>query len=175
MDVRQPMHSDHAKTLDSAALRREFLVDRVFDSIEQAQGELDAWVHDYNTARPHQALDMTSPAERFGLEPLARDERSVPVDAHEERRGQWVMRRVGSNSVVVSPVDVADGAYVAAGTALTADVEPGQIAIARGRQRNIDGWVARARPGTATAAAAEEARARHPAAHPPTTPEGDDQ
>ena len=82
---------------------------------------------------------------------------------------------VGSNSVVVSPVDVADGAYVAAGTALTADVEPGQIAIARGRQRNIDGWVARARPGTATAAAAEEARARHPAAHPPTTPEGDDQ
>ena len=65
---------------------------------------------------------------------------------------------VGSNSVVVSPVDVADGAYVAAGTALTSDVEPGQIAVARGRQRNVDGWVARARAGTATAAAAQEAR-----------------
>lgn len=30
MDVRQPIHSEHAKTLDSAALRREFLVDKVF-------------------------------------------------------------------------------------------------------------------------------------------------
>ena len=30
MDVRQPIHSEHAKTLDSASLRREFLVDKVF-------------------------------------------------------------------------------------------------------------------------------------------------
>ncbi len=66
---------------------------------------------------------------------------------------------VGSNSVIVAPVDIADGAYVAAGTALTQDVEPGQIAVARGRQRNIDGWVTRSRPGTATARAAEAARA----------------
>ena len=82
------------------SVRREFLADRVFDSIEQAQSELDAWVTDYNTSRPHQALDMASPAERFGLEPLARDRASVPVDAYEDRGGQWVLRRVGSNSVV---------------------------------------------------------------------------
>jgi bifunctional UDP-N-acetylglucosamine pyrophosphorylase/glucosamine-1-phosphate N-acetyltransferase len=66
---------------------------------------------------------------------------------------------VGSQTVVVSPVEVADGAYVAAGSALVGDVEPGQIAVARGRQRNIDGWVERARAGTATAAAAAAARA----------------
>ena len=30
MDVRQPIHSDHAKTLDSEALRRHFLVERLF-------------------------------------------------------------------------------------------------------------------------------------------------
>ena len=54
-------------------------------------------------------------------------------------------------------MNVADGAYVGAGSALTGDVEPGQIAVARGRQRNIDGWVARARAGTQTAKAAEEA------------------
>ncbi len=66
---------------------------------------------------------------------------------------------VGSHTVVVSPVDVADGAYVAAGSALTGDVLPGQIAVARGRQRNVDGWVARARAGTRTAEAAERARA----------------
>ena len=79
---------------------------------------------------------------------------------------------VGSHTVVISPVDVADGAYVGAGSALTGDVEPGQIAVARGRQRNIDGWVARARPGTATAAAAAEASARHPETEQATTPEG---
>jgi bifunctional UDP-N-acetylglucosamine pyrophosphorylase/glucosamine-1-phosphate N-acetyltransferase len=64
---------------------------------------------------------------------------------------------VGSATVVVSPVDIADGAYVAAGTALTADVDPGQIAVARTHQRNVDGWVERRRAGTRTAAAAAEA------------------
>jgi bifunctional UDP-N-acetylglucosamine pyrophosphorylase/glucosamine-1-phosphate N-acetyltransferase len=64
---------------------------------------------------------------------------------------------VGSNSVLVAPVTVADGAYVGAGSAVTEDVEPGQIAVARGRQRNIDGWVARARAGTKTAEAASAA------------------
>lgn len=84
---------------------------------------------------------------------------------------------VGSHTVVVSPVDVGDGAYVAAGSALVNDVEPGQIAVARGRQRNVDGWVARARPGTASAAAAAAAaRERHPQSEQqPSTPEGDDQ
>ncbi len=87
---------------------------------------------------------------------------------------------VGSNSVLVSPVEVADGAYVAAGSALTADVEPGQIAVSRARQRNIDGWVARKRAGTATAAAAAAASDQHdpdgseeaPARHTPSSSEG---
>ncbi|GGB82405.1 N-acetylglucosamine-1-phosphate uridyltransferase [Knoellia flava TL1] len=73
---------------------------------------------------------------------------------------------VGSDSVLIAPVDVADGAYVAAGSALTGDVEPGQIAVARGRQKNVDGWVARARAGTKTEAAAlaaTEAGTRHTA------------
>ncbi len=78
---------------------------------------------------------------------------------------------VGSHTVVISPVDVADGAYVAAGSALTQDVNPGEIAVARAKQRNVPGWVARARPGTRTAAAAEAAAAagtRH------TPSDGDD-
>lgn len=64
---------------------------------------------------------------------------------------------IGSDTVLIAPVDVADGAYVAAGSALTGDVEPGQIAVARGRQRNVDGWVSRARAGTATDTAAQVA------------------
>ena len=78
---------------------------------------------------------------------------------------------VGSHTVVISPVDVADGAYVAAGSALTQDVNPGEIAVARAKQRNVPGWVARARPGTRTAAAAEaaaQAGTRH------TPSDGDD-
>jgi bifunctional UDP-N-acetylglucosamine pyrophosphorylase/glucosamine-1-phosphate N-acetyltransferase len=66
---------------------------------------------------------------------------------------------VGSDTVLIAPVNIADGAYVGAGSALTGDVEPGQIAVARGRQRNIDGWVARQRAGTKTAKAAEDAQA----------------
>ena len=67
---------------------------------------------------------------------------------------------IGSDTVLIAPVNIADGAYVGAGSAITDDVEPGQIGMARGRQRNIDGWVARARAGTKTAKAAEEAAAR---------------
>jgi bifunctional UDP-N-acetylglucosamine pyrophosphorylase/glucosamine-1-phosphate N-acetyltransferase len=62
---------------------------------------------------------------------------------------------VGSNSVLVAPVEIGDGAYVAAGSAVTNKVEPGELAVARGKQRNIRGWVARRRAGSRTAAAAE--------------------
>jgi hypothetical protein len=82
------------------SLRREFLADRTFPSPGIAQAELDAWVTDYNTVRPHQALDMATPSERFGLGALAKDGSSVPVDEHEDHAGQWVLRRVGSNGVV---------------------------------------------------------------------------
>lgn len=64
---------------------------------------------------------------------------------------------VGSNSVLVAPVTVADGSYVAAGSALTDDVDPGQLAIARARQRNIPGWVETRRGDTRTWQAAREA------------------
>jgi transposase InsO family protein len=82
------------------SLRREFLADRTFESMETAQAALDAWVTDYNTRRPHQALDMATPAERFRLTPLAADASSIPVDEAEDHPGQWVLRRVASNGVV---------------------------------------------------------------------------
>jgi transposase InsO family protein len=82
------------------SLRREFLADRTFGSIEQAQAELDAWVEAYNTKRPHQALEMATPADRFRLAPISGDQASIPVDDGGDHRGQWVLRRVGSNGVV---------------------------------------------------------------------------
>jgi bifunctional UDP-N-acetylglucosamine pyrophosphorylase / glucosamine-1-phosphate N-acetyltransferase len=65
---------------------------------------------------------------------------------------------VGSNSVLAAPVEVADGAYIAAGSTITGDVGPGDLAVSRSRQRNVSGWVARKRPGTKTARAAEAAQ-----------------
>jgi transposase InsO family protein len=81
-------------------LRREFLDGRTFVSAEHAQAELDRWVQDYNTNRPHQALEMATPAERFRLQPLSSQAISVPVDEHDAQAGQWVLRRVASNGYV---------------------------------------------------------------------------
>ncbi|MCP3768893.1 bifunctional UDP-N-acetylglucosamine diphosphorylase/glucosamine-1-phosphate N-acetyltransferase GlmU [Streptomyces sp. MAR25Y5] len=65
--------------------------------------------------------------------------------------------KTGSDNMFVAPVTVGDGAYTAAGSVITKDVPPGSLAVARGQQRNIEGWVARKRPGSAAAKAAEEA------------------
>ena len=62
--------------------------------------------------------------------------------------------RTGADNMFVAPVSVGDGAYTAAGSVITQDVPAGAIAVARGRQRNVEGWVARRRPGTAAAEAA---------------------
>ena len=51
--------------------------------------------------------------------------------------------KVGSNSVLVAPVTVGQNASVAAGSVITKDVEPWDLAIARGRQTAIPGWVKR--------------------------------
>jgi Integrase core domain len=50
-------------------MRREFFTpkDRMFATIPQLQAALDAWVTEYNTARPHQACGRRPPAERFRL------------------------------------------------------------------------------------------------------------
>ncbi len=79
------------------SLRKEFLADRTFPSMQAAQEALDAWVEDYNRVRPHQALDMATPAERFRLTPPSPDQASVVLDPTEQHPGQWVLRRVGSN------------------------------------------------------------------------------
>jgi bifunctional UDP-N-acetylglucosamine pyrophosphorylase/glucosamine-1-phosphate N-acetyltransferase len=50
---------------------------------------------------------------------------------------------VGSNSTLVAPVTLADGSYIAAGSAVTSDVPAGALAIGRARQENKDGWVAK--------------------------------
>ncbi len=52
---------------------------------------------------------------------------------------------IGSHTSLVAPVTVGDGAYVAAGSVITKNVPPDALAIARGRQRNVERWAARRR------------------------------
>jgi bifunctional UDP-N-acetylglucosamine pyrophosphorylase / glucosamine-1-phosphate N-acetyltransferase len=79
------------------------------------------------------------------------------IDKHRTIIGEAV--RVGSDNMLVAPIEIGDGAYTAAGSVITEDVPPGAMAVGRSSQRNIPGWVARKRPGTTSAQAAERAGA----------------
>ena len=71
-------------------------------------------------------------------------------------------------------IPLANGRTESTGTYLsevTDPIEPGQLGIARARQRNIDGWVAKRHPGTPTDAAAKAAAS--PSSH--TTESSEDQ
>jgi bifunctional UDP-N-acetylglucosamine pyrophosphorylase/glucosamine-1-phosphate N-acetyltransferase len=61
------------------------------------------------------------------------------VHKHPTTLGKKVF--IGSNTQLVAPVEVGDEAYVAAGSTVNRDVPPGALAIARSKQRNIEGWV----------------------------------
>ncbi len=52
---------------------------------------------------------------------------------------------IGSDSIIVAPLTIGDGAYVAAGSTVTVDVPAESLAVARGRQRNIEGWARKRR------------------------------
>ncbi|MEX6500613.1 bifunctional UDP-N-acetylglucosamine diphosphorylase/glucosamine-1-phosphate N-acetyltransferase GlmU [Pseudomonas zhanjiangensis] len=47
---------------------------------------------------------------------------------------------IGSNSALVAPVRLGDGATTGAGSVITADVPPATLAVGRAKQRNIEGW-----------------------------------
>jgi bifunctional UDP-N-acetylglucosamine pyrophosphorylase/glucosamine-1-phosphate N-acetyltransferase len=89
------------------------------------------------------------------------------VDKHHTTIGDHV--RIGSDTMLVAPVTVGDGAYTAAGSVITDDVPPGAMAVARARQRNVGGWVGRRRPGSPAAEAAAAAGGA------PSEPEADTQ
>ena len=50
---------------------------------------------------------------------------------------------VSVDTMLVAPVRVGDGAYTGAGSVITEDVPPGALGIARGRQRNVEGYAER--------------------------------
>jgi bifunctional UDP-N-acetylglucosamine pyrophosphorylase/glucosamine-1-phosphate N-acetyltransferase len=77
------------------------------------------------------------------------------VEKHQTTVGDHV--RIGSDSMLVAPVTIGDGAYTAAGSVITEDVPAGAMGVGRAKQRNVIGWVLRKRPGTKSAEAAASA------------------
>lgn len=67
---------------------------------------------------------------------------------------------IGSDTALVAPVRVGDGAYVAAGSTITENVPGDALAIARGRQANKPGWASRKRRELAAAENPKSAKRR---------------
>ena len=98
---------------------------------------------------------VRSPA--FGLAAVRRDHGSGFAD-------QFVVRRelalrggddafIGSNTALVAPVTIGEGAVVGAGSVITEDVEPHSLAVERNQQKGIAGWAKRFRAAKAKKAA----------------------
>ena len=77
------------------------------------------------------------------------------VNKHRTVVGSGV--RVGSDTMLVAPVTIGDGAYTAAGSVITGDVPAGSLAVARAAMRIIEKWVLRKRAGTNSATLAQAA------------------
>jgi bifunctional UDP-N-acetylglucosamine pyrophosphorylase/glucosamine-1-phosphate N-acetyltransferase len=60
------------------------------------------------------------------------------VNKHKTVIGEGVF--VGSNTSIVAPVTVGANATIGAGSVITSDIEAEQLAVARAKQRNLDGW-----------------------------------
>jgi bifunctional UDP-N-acetylglucosamine pyrophosphorylase/glucosamine-1-phosphate N-acetyltransferase len=62
-------------------------------------------------------------------------------DKHATTIGDRV--RTGSDTTIVAPVTIGDGAFTAAGSVITRDVPPGALGVAREQQKNIEGYAER--------------------------------
>jgi bifunctional UDP-N-acetylglucosamine pyrophosphorylase/glucosamine-1-phosphate N-acetyltransferase len=60
---------------------------------------------------------------------------------HETRIGKDCF--IGSDTMLVAPVELGDGSFTGAGSVITKDVPEGSLAVGRSRQTNIEGWAHR--------------------------------
>jgi transposase InsO family protein len=107
-------------------LRAELLTGRRFDSLQHAQQAVDGWVDDYNHHRPHQAIAMAVPAQRFQPTAAAAP---IPVPAVQPRQPLTVdpieiTRRVSASGLIgVCYQQVSAGRHLA-GQVVTVRLHP---------------------------------------------------
>jgi transposase InsO family protein len=78
----QPRHPTTTGKVERfhGSLRRELTDDAVpFASLAAAQAAIDKWVEEYNTRRPHQAIGMKTPAERFSTARAQAERELLPL------------------------------------------------------------------------------------------------
>jgi len=113
-------------------LRAELLTGRRFDSLALAQQVLDAWVADYNTQRPHQAIAMAVPAQRF--QPPTTATTPTPVQAAPSRQPLTIgpaeiTRRVSASGLIgVCYQQVSAGRHLA-GQIVTVRLHPSVLQV----------------------------------------------
>lgn len=116
-------------------LRREFLDHHVFETIEEAQAKVETWLEEYNTVRPHQAIGMRTPAQRFRagdktvLPTVAKGRLwsrldRKPVDQDRSMPGLTITRRVAPNGRITVTYQHAYVDRRLAGKVVTVRVEP---------------------------------------------------
>jgi transposase InsO family protein len=115
-------------------LRAELFTGRRFEHLAEAQQVLDRWVEGYNTGRPHQALGMATPAERFSANgprpPAPTAPASRPTRPHQVSVSPTeVSRIVGSNGCIrVAYQRLSIGRHLT-GETVVARVEPTLLQI----------------------------------------------
>jgi bifunctional UDP-N-acetylglucosamine pyrophosphorylase/glucosamine-1-phosphate N-acetyltransferase len=67
---------------------------------------------------------------------------------------------IGSDTQLIAPITVGEGAYVGTGTTLRENVPAGALAVSAGKQRNLEGWVERKRNPKPEPAARKKARGK---------------
>ena len=60
------------------------------------------------------------------------------VNKHRTSIGDDV--QTGSNSVLVAPIEIGDGATIGAGSTISKNAPPGKLTVARAKQLTVDGW-----------------------------------
>ncbi|GAA2907431.1 IS481 family transposase [Streptosporangium fragile] len=111
---------------------RQELLDHVapFESMAAAQEAIDAWVHTYNHARPHQALNMATPASVFRPHGPTRDD-AVPSGSAQPHQ-----EPMSSPPVRIDVVEPASAFLPAGAVEFDVRVPPsGQITLLPGKQR----------------------------------------
>jgi transposase InsO family protein len=101
-------------------LRQEFLAEAVLTSIAAAQAALDDWVAEYNKVRPHQAIGMLTPAERFALRG---DTPEVVLEQPAPDPLTTVIRKVARNGIISVSHQVFSVGAALAGRLVTVHVE----------------------------------------------------
>jgi bifunctional UDP-N-acetylglucosamine pyrophosphorylase/glucosamine-1-phosphate N-acetyltransferase len=86
------------------------------------------------------------------------------VAKHKTTIGEGVF--IGSDSALVAPVRIGNGAYIAAGSVITENVPPNALAIARGRQTNKPGWAKKQRAAKPKPSGTKSRRSRRPRSKP---------